>query len=181
MHNPLKKEDKGFEAFPAVVVADKTDHLGKRLGKFALWLLVLFFAIDASIQSARNGRLLESSARERGQLINSTERMSRTLDQQSKLIIQLQDAIRKQNDMLREAGLDPVGVPNYPRPKPGVFPTPYIPSAQPSSKPSKSKPDHKPQPNPTPTPSPSPTPDPITIVRDEVCRLTGICLRSINE
>lgn len=178
MRNPLKREDKGYEAFPAVVIADKTDHLGKRLGQFALWILVLFFTIGSMVQSARNARLLEGSSKDRSDLIQSMDRVTRTLDAQSDLIIKLQDAIRQQNDTLRKAGLTQVGIPNYTLPAPYNSPSSDIPRASPRPRNSPSptpKPKPNPKPTPSPSPSPSPSPGPAQTVRDEVCSLTGIC------
>lgn len=133
------KDPKGFEAFPAVLVADQTNKFGKRLGQLALGLMILFFVISSYVQSAKNGRLLDASDEDRRKLIISTERMSKTLNEQTMLIIQLQDAVNAQNKALRDAGIAQVPVPKS---------TIYIPRSYTSSNPSST---------PSPTPSPSPT------------------------
>lgn len=179
--NRTRKEEKGFEAFPAVVVADNTNKRGKRLAQLGVGLLVLFFAVSSYVQAARNGALLEDANRDRSNLITSTERITRTLDQQTQQIMQLQAAIRAQNDALRKAGIKTVPVPGvttrpeptstetptaFPRPEPGVSPRPQ---PRPSSS-------GRPQPRPTPSPSPSPSPTPLIPVEELICQLTGICI-----
>jgi hypothetical protein len=128
MFKRRRKDPKGFEAFPAVIVADQTNKLGKRLGQLAIGLLILFFVISSYIQAARNGKLLEGSDNDRRQLITSVERQSRTLDEQTSQILELQKAVAAQNEALREAGIAQVPVPGKPvytsRPRAKTSPSP---------------------------------------------------------
>lgn len=164
----------GFEAVPAVVVADQTDKRGKRLGLLAIGLLVLFFSANGYIQSAKNGKELHESRSERKQLISAIQQISVALNQQTELVRRLQAAVRNQNAALRKVGIDPIPVPGLDTP----MSTP-APSAEPRQNGSKStaspRPQPKPQPKPSPSksPSPKPTPSPSTI-QQTVCELTGI-------
>lgn len=173
------------EPIKAVVVGDNRRRLGKRLGAGAIALLLLFFGISSYIQSARNGRLLERAAVDRSALVNTVDSLTMTVHEQSgvlgsqtALIRQLQQAVRTQNQTLREAGLITIRVPgeteapsankgdgDNTRPQPSTKPTP--------------KPTPKPQPKPSPRPSPRPTPEPeptpILPVDELLCNLFGIC------
>jgi len=186
---PRKKENSAVPAdvvevdpslipIPAAIVEDKRNTLGKRLGAFAIIILLLFFAIGGYISSAQNNSLLHRAAKDRTALIDgehklvkSNQRLVKSNKAQSDLIRKLQQAIREQNKILREAGLETVPVPSK---------SPSTSSSGPSSNPShnpqpKPKPSHSPHPHPHPTHSPPP-PDAIQKVRDRVCNLTGICV-----
>lgn len=174
--------DPGIEPISAIVVGDKRDKLGRTLAVLAIGLLLLYFGASSYIQSSKNGRQLEQSEKNQAKLVD-------TLDAQTKLILQLQDAVRRQNQALRDAGIQPV-------PVPGVKPTPPSsngngttrpgktqssgplpgPAPQPSySAPPNPSPKPKPKPRPKPTPKPSPSPSPLVPAGEVVCRLTGIC------
>jgi hypothetical protein len=148
---------------------------GKRLAMLGVGLLILFFTISGYVQSAKNGDQLNKSDNDRRKLIASNERITTTLERQSQLIVQLQAAIKAQNDALHRAGINAVPIPGVVEPperstsrspSPGVKTTPS-PSPQPTSKPT-------PTSKPSPTPSPTPTDTPPTI-NEIICALLGIC------
>lgn len=161
------------EALPmeSVIVGDKRRLLGRRLGIFAFAILILFFLVNGYIQAAKNGHDLNQARKDNHKLISIVKN-------QGDLIIQLQNAIRAQNKVLRENHIQVVPVPEggsdtttnhntyiYPTPSP-------TPGTGPSPNPSHSpKPGHTPKPKPTKTPSPEPL-DPVT---ETICELTGIC------
>lgn len=153
------------EPIESVVVGDKRNTLGRRLGLLAIALLLLFFAISSYIQSAQNGRQLNRAAADRSKLIHSISDLTNSNRQQSRFIRQLQKAIRDQNALLRTAGFHTVRVPTFNSGSPQ-------PSPQPNSSPSSRS---SPAPSRSPSPKPTPTPNPTDMVKDEVCRLTGIC------
>lgn len=149
----------------ANIVSDKRDTLGRRLGFLSFAILILFFAMNGYIQSAKNGHDLKDAKHDRSTLIQA-------VNAQTTYITQLQDALREQNKILKAAGYKTVQVPVYKGPKFIIRNSPQ-PSPQPESSPSPtSKPSHKPSSKPSPKPSPSPTDD----VKSRVCQLTGICL-----
>lgn len=157
---PGLKEDKGFEAFPAVVVADKTDKVGKRLAWLGVGLLILFFATSTYVQSAKNGGKLDAADSQRRKLIESIDRLTRKLDNQDKTIHQLQTAINIQNGRLLAAGL-----PTVPLPGQTASPVTPRPTSHPTTKPRpRHRPTHRPTTKPTPKPTPQPTGIPIPTV-----------------
>lgn len=107
---PVRATIAGIEAesvlIPAVVVADKTDRLGKRLAFLSFGLLILYFVTSTFIQSAQNGKRLDTARKERAKLISSLDRVTLALEVQSNLVIQLQIAVEEQNRALTEAGVD---------------------------------------------------------------------------
>lgn len=162
------------EPVDATIVADKRYRLGRRLAILAVGLLLMFFAISSYIQAARNGAQLDQVLKNNTKLVDS-------LDSQARLIGQLQEAIRRQNQVLKDAGLKTVdipvsGTPTTPQPTPSTRPRP-TPTAgpKPSSRPNP-RPSSNPRPRPTPKPTPSPSPSPLVPVDELVCQLTGICL-----
>lgn len=187
----------GFEAVPAYVVADRRDKLGKRLGTFALAILILMFTINGYIQSSQNGEELDQARKDRAAL---TEAVRRTIEQQKEdrdIILTFGAIIREQNRRLIEAGLDPVETdPLRPLPEqtenapsvssneanpssslPGApegSPTRSSPRSAPSSEP-QSQPEPEPEPEPEPQPEPEPEPSPLDPIEEAVCRLVGIC------
>lgn len=188
-----KQRDPGFEAVPAVIVADQRTTLGKRLGVSALALLFLFFVISGYIQSARNGAELDKASDENRRLANSLEQVTSTLEDQSKLVIRLQAAIQAQNIALREAGIDPLSILSDEEatlippdavivtPSPGASPLVDMrPSvsprsgAAPATEPSVARQPDEESPARA-SPSPSPRPSPLIPVGEVVCNLTGIC------
>lgn len=193
---PSRKEvEDSFEAVPAYIVADKRDKFGRRLGRAAFVLLLLFFVISSYVQSAKNGAELDESRRQRQTLIVSQERISITLQGQGELIVALQDVITRQNNALRNAGLPVEPVPNLqdlidrargressntPRPTTSPSGTSFrfqqspSPSPSPGSSP-RSTPKPSPKPSPSSSPAPNPTHNPVTQL---VCDLTGVCLPS---
>lgn len=149
----------------ANIVSDKRDTLGKRLGFLAFAILILFFAMNGYIQSAKNGHDLKDAKKDRSTLIQA-------VNAQTTYITQLQDALREQNQILKAAGYKTVRVPVYKGPKLIIRGSP-VPSPRPQSSPSStSNPSQKPSSKPSSRPSPSPTDD----VKSRVCQLTGICL-----
>lgn len=152
--------DPSIPPIDSVIVGDKRKQFGRRLGALALMLLLMFFAIAGYIQSSRNGEALNQASRDRSALI-------KTVNSQSELIKQLQDAIRLQNDKLRDAGIAIVAVPGSDRST-----TTYLPSPEPEPEPSSSA---HPQPRPSPKPSHKPSPSPTDTVKETICQLTGIC------
>lgn len=154
----------------AVVVGDNRRLLGKRLGTFALAILLLFFAVMGFVQSSRNGELLKRAAQDRSLLIQSNNK-------QVTYIQQLQQAIREQNALLKKAGFKVVQVPDAPT---GLFvPNPNSPPPRTDTPSTQPKPTPAPAPSPTtkPKPGPSPTPQsPIDKTTSTVCSLTGICV-----
>lgn len=191
----------GFEALPAVVVADTRSKMGLRLGSFALVLLVFFFAVSSYIQSANNGEALERASRDRSRL---SEAIQQALDQQAEdrtIILTFGAIIAEQNRRLTEAGLDPVEIMPL-RPLPEQIPNPETPPDDDSNDISSSEanppaslpgaPEGSPFRNipplaprastqPTPTPRPEPEPEPeetsdIPLVGQLICNLTDICL-----
>lgn len=180
--------NRGFEAVPAVVVADQTDKLGKRLAMLAFAVLLLFFSINGYIQSAKNGKSLKAtegrlSAAEKNQteLIKSLGQVTATLETQTSIVRQLRIVVQEQNNILRAAGLTPVDVPADEKSMPQVKPSP-----NPTSTPRvriTNEPDAKPRPKPSPKPSskpkpppPEPTPTPLVPVGKILCDTIGICL-----
>lgn len=174
--------DEKLEPVESIVVGDKRQNLGKRLGIFASVLLLLFFVINGYIQSSQNGRLLKRAAEDRSDLVNSIAKLSRSNDAQRQEIKQLQEAIRIQNQELHEAGFKTVKIPGIdsnsdpeseqsqqPQSSSQTSPSSHRPSPKPTSRP-------PPSPTPKPTPKPTKTPKPIDKVTDTVCSLTGICL-----
>lgn len=158
--------DPSAQPIESIVVGDKRDTLGKRLGLLGLIILLMFFAIGSYIQSSKNGAQLSRAAKDRSGLIH-------TLNAQTDLIQQLQDAIAKQNQELKAAGLAVVVIPSS-RTSTRYLPTPTPePQPKPNSSSSTAKP--KPRPRPSPSHSPSPTPDPIQSAKDLICAKTGIC------
>lgn len=153
--------DADLDPVPATIVADSRRLLGRRLGIFALALLLLFFVINAYIQSVRNGEALQRASKDRSSLVKSIERNSKTLEAQTTLIKQLQTAIRIQNKLLRDAGIKTVPVPGENTTN-NIFPTP--------------QPTPGPTPEPEPSSSASPDPIPSSPPEDIICSLTGICL-----
>lgn len=192
MADLFRKHEDGYEAVPAVVVADKTDKLGKRLAQLAFGLLLLFFTVNGYIQGAQNGRQLDQADKDRAQLVSSLERATTTLEQQSKLILQLQAAVRAQNQTLRDAGLTTLAVPgemtlpgaNGPGQvivSPPDSADPPAPRASQKNNPDPDDPDpNDPEPNdpdpndPEPEPEPDP-PGPADPATDLLCQVSGIC------
>lgn len=182
-------------AIPALVVGDKRDFFGKRLGAFALALLILFFVVSGYIQSARNGVLLERASRDRSDLISSLEAATTTIEQQSVDLADLRRALSEQNKLLRDAGLPTVNITDgeprqIPAPQPSPTPSGQVRSNSPIRDSPKPVPGVTatpivvtPRPDPSPTPSPSPSPtatQPVPIVRDILCTLTGaFCNRGV--
>lgn len=173
-----KRNDHGFEAVPAVIVADQTDKLGKRLGLLGVWLLILFFAISASVQSAKNSKMLERADKDRSSLVTSISVLTSTVGAQTQTIKDLKTAIQAQNKLLKDAGINPIVIPGdnatviigpTPSPRPGIAPSPQ-PKPQPQPKP---RPSQKPKPSPKPSPSPSPKPGDPAI--DAICQISGLC------
>lgn len=110
---PSRREvEDSFEAVPAYIVADKRDKFGRRLGQIAFMILFLFFTISSYIQSAKNGAALDEARHQRSNLIQSQSTLTKALNSQGLLIIQLQEIITKQNIALRKAGLPIEPVPN---------------------------------------------------------------------
>lgn len=182
MDSIFRKHEDGYEAVPAVVVADKTDKLGKRLAQLAFGLLILFFAINGYIQSAQNEKKLDDAETNTSQLVESLDRVTKTLDQQSKLILELQDAVRAQNQTLRDAGLKTLPVPGEmtlpsassdPVEQPSPNPTPRDDPEPNDPEPNDPEP-NDPDPN-DPEPEPEPEPSPVVPVDELLCMLTGIC------
>ncbi len=183
----------GAKPIPANVVEDSTDKLGKRLAFIGLALLLIFFAASAYIQSARNSQALEDAQKQRQEVIDSLARLSTAFEAQTTLTKQLQEAIRRQNQALENAGIEQV-------PVPGAFPLPTDPmgdvnpagplapsndvQANPDRVPNEpEEPEQGPPGPPGPQgppgePAPSPTPEPegpLSPVQDTVCTLIGIC------
>lgn len=165
------------EPVEAIVVGDDRRQLGKRLGMFALALLLLFFSINGYIQSAKNGRKLSQAEKERTELVESIKNISETTSAQTRLIKNLQRAIHTQNILLVEAGLEPVVIPtgDEPNDEPSKQSRDTTPKSEVKPRP---EPEPKPRPGPSPKPpdDPSPTPGPIDEVQSRICELTGICL-----
>lgn len=164
--------DKKIEPIESIVVGDNRNTLGKRLGLFAVALLLLFFAISSYIQSAKNGSLLHRAAVDRSNLI-------RTIDSQTKLIKQLQTAIRIQNKELKKAGFKTVRIPGSNHTTQPIIIAPQ-PSQSHQSTPAPAHNSHNPGPKPSNSPHPKPThsphPGPVQQAKNKVCSLTGICL-----
>lgn len=167
---PRKNEE---EPIPATIVADKRYSLGKRLGYLALALLALFFVISGYIQGAKNGSAVRDAARHDSKrtekLLDDVHNLSQSSAAQTKLIKQLQKAIRAQNRELRKAGLETIPVPGE---SPSTTPSGPANNPRDRSQP-KPKPSHSP--NPHPSKPPHPPPGPVDKVKNRVCNLTGIC------
>lgn len=159
-----------LDPVPAEIVSDKRDTLGKRLGLAALAILILFFAINGYIQSAKNGRLLRTANQDRHALVKSVSKLTASNKRQSDLVKQLQDAVRAQNKLLRQVGSDTVLVPG----ETNIFVQEGDNSRETprSRKTPKNDPPNKRNPNSPDNPDPPPPPGgPL----DTICELTGIC------
>lgn len=171
--------DHNIEPIESVVVGDKRSTLGKRLGYFALALLVLFFTINGYIQAAKSNHKATNADHERARLIHSVHHISNTLNTQTKLIKDFRKALRAQNKELRDAGFQTVQIPGPPptsNPSSGPSSNPRPgPTSSPNPHPGQSP---KPKPHPKPTHNPHPKPGPVQQTKDRVCSLTGICLLS---
>jgi len=177
----------GAGPIPAMVVGDRRDFFGKRLGQFALALLVLFFVIASYIQSARNGVLLERASQDRSELISSLEKATATIDRQNVELNDLRSAVSEQNRLLRDAGIPTVPIVAGGFRVPGVMPSPTPEPSQvvsntrfTESPPQKPTPTTAASPSPRPTatatPSPSPSPTPYSAF-EIICDVTTIiCL-----
>lgn len=170
--------DHKVEPIDAVVVGDKRSSFGRRLGLFALALLVLFFTINGYIQSAKNGEKATRANHKIDKLIDIDHNLSKTIADQTDLIRALQASQRKQNHILANHGLKTVIIPGDSSSSDGGQTSNNHPNG--NKPPSHDKP--KPKPGHSPNPSPSPTPSHHT-VKDTVCNLTGICLmeRGLND
>lgn len=159
----------------SVIVADKRNNFGRRLAVFALVLLTLFFVIGSYIQSARNADLLRRASVDRSKLIAGAAELTESVNQQIRFNKRLQLALKKQNQLLGQAGFETVQVPSAPT---AHHQTQSHPHGDHSAHPSSSSPRPKPSSHPSPTPSstPTPTPGPVRRITRRVCRLTGICL-----
>lgn len=174
------------EPVESVIVGDNRRTLGKRLGVFALALLLLFFAVNGYIQSSKNGNKLRQAEKAREQLEEDVHDLSDTGVALIKLNKQLQDAIRRQNKLLKEAGFEPIFVPTGE----GFFregttaDQPSFNNDEPNrpNRPNRPNKPNKPnRPNEPNDPKPPDDPDPpdggpVGEVQEEVCELTGICL-----
>lgn len=148
-------------------------RINKNVGIVLVFLILIYFVVAAYKQSHKNGEALSQASRDRSQLTDSLDRVTRTLDAQTDLILRLQKAIKDQNNALRAAGIKTVVVPTSSSipsaarntaqptvaPAPGVHPSPVP------------RPTHKPKPTKSPSPTSSPTPDPPQQV---VCELLGV-------
>lgn len=159
----------------SVIVADKRNNFGRRLAVFALVLLTLFFVIGSYIQSARNADLLRRASVDRSKLITGAAELTESVNQQIRFNKRLQLALKKQNQLLGQAGFETVQVPSAPT---AHHQTQSRPHGDHSAHPSSSSPRPKPSSHPSPIPSstPTPTPGPVRRITRRVCRLTGICL-----
>lgn len=163
--------DDKVEPIESVVVGDARNTLGKRLGYFAVALLLLFFSIGGYIQSAKNGAQLNRAAKDRSALIQSNLA-------QNKLISKLQGALRDQNKILRKAGFKTVKVPGRDHTT-DSNPVAPRPSKSPQPRPTDTHKTSNPSPKPSNSPTPKPTHSPEGLVdqaEDRVCSLTGICM-----
>lgn len=169
--------DHKVEPIDAVVVADKRNTLGRRLGAFALVLLVLFFTINGYIQSAKNGDKATKANHKIDKLIDINHNLSKTVAGQTELIKELQDSQRKQNHILAKHGLRTTPVPGE---SPSESPSgPANNSANhPQSHPN---PSHSPHPKPHPSKTPKPPPSTVDKVKDRVCSITGICIIEFSK
>lgn len=166
--------DPDLDPIPAAIVTDQRYSLGKRLGYLALALLALFFVISGYIQGAKNGSAVRQAAvhdsKENARLLDDVDRLSESNARQTKLVKQLQQAIRAQNRELRKAGLETIPVPGESPSTSSSGPRNNHPDhSHPSPKPSNS-------PHPRPSHTPSPTPSSVNNLEDRICDLTGICL-----
>lgn len=106
---PKKDNDHGgFEAVPAVIVADERSQLGRRLGVAAIALLILFFVISIYIQSKINGAALVKAETNRADIANELAVVNKTLEDQLKIDIDLEHIILEQNKALVAHGLPPI-------------------------------------------------------------------------
>lgn len=226
----MRSEKKGVEAtvvgvdpdaepFESIVVGDTRSKLGRRLGIFALALLLLFFAISGYIQSSQNGRLLERAARDRSHLVDSVAALSEGArnqtalikkfqaanNEQTLLILELEALLRKQNRILKRAGLEQVDIPGDdlgfdsegsgpsgptsndstsqpPREESPGRPGPPGEPGPPGrpGPPGEPGPPGNPGPNPPNPPGPPDEPDPVGDIQKELCAETGICIFSFH-
>lgn len=170
--------DPDLDPVPAEIVSDKRYSLGKRLGYLALALLALFFVISGYIQSAKNGSAVRDAARHDSKktekLLDDVHNLSKSSAFQTRLIKQLQQAIRAQNRELRKAGLATISVPGE-SPSESSSGSGNNRSDNPKPKPKPSQSSH---PKPHPTKTPHPPPGPIDKAKNTICSLTGICISS---
>lgn len=183
--------DPSVEPVEAEIVSDRRPQLGKRLGTFAIALLVLFFGINGYISSARNNDLLHRAAEDRTQLVKSNKNLVEDNhklvksqqhilylnERQTVLIRDLRHALRNQNKILRRNGFETVVIPGSSESN-GSSESPTSNQKDPNKdkKEPKKKHHHKPNNNPPPN-----NPDPTDPVTKPVCNLTGICLQRIGS
>lgn len=105
-----QKDHGGFEAVPAVIIADGRSQLGRRLGIGAVSLLALFFLMASYIQSSRNGEALVKAETARSEIAKDLVAVNQNLENQLQLTLELQRVILAQNKALVAAGLPPIVV-----------------------------------------------------------------------
>lgn len=176
------------EPVESVIVGDKRPTFGKRLGIFALILLVLFFAINGYIQSAKNGRELKKAQKAQEDLIEDVHDLSEVGVSLVRNNVQLQEALRKQNQILKDAGFATVIIPRGEMPPSeserfnqqdrSNQPNEQNKSNRPNrpNKPNRPDPPNEPPDQPGPPEEPDPPGDILDDVQEQACELTGICL-----